>query len=102
MSVATRLRSRRMPPLRVVSCDHRHVRHAAMISGASGPDMLAEVITFAEMDALADSELVGTHRRHLLPGLGYLIIRKPNGVNEVADVEDVQWQARQEIESAYE
>jgi hypothetical protein len=99
MSVATRFRSRRFPPLRVVSPTHTHVRHATIVDYEGGADRVFEVFTFEEIDDLAGTELVGTHKRYLLPGLGYLIIREPNGWNERADIIDLQRQAMEAIEA---
>ena len=92
MSAAPRLRSRRRPTLRVVAGALDTTRHARLWSNdITLTPYVIEVWTFAEWDRMPERERPEWY--DILPGIGFLAVRKPHGRLEQEDIKDVCRQA---------
>jgi hypothetical protein len=100
---ATRIRSVRKPILRVVDHgpDAPPNRHAAIVRHSDGVPMVHEVLTFEERAKLEPHEVGGNfYKEYILPGLGWLLIRYPNGHFETWDIENIAGQAERAWQEA--
>lgn len=90
MSTAAPIRSRRKPTLRVVGSNVPPNRHATVFRVLS-TEFVAETWSFAEFDALPESEQPPSV--FVLPGYGFLAIRTPISDHEASDLKDISRQA---------
>ena len=93
-----RFTPRRRPRLRLVGSALAPNRHACAVRFAGVTDYVVEAWTFAEWAALPDRERPRPETAFILPGLGFLAIRRPLGAHEVEDVMDMAQQARRDFE----
>jgi hypothetical protein len=91
VSGALRLKSRRLPSLRVVSAAADAARHESFFKVHSCQRIL-QLWTFEEWDRLADAERP-KGGKYMLPGVGIFHLRTPKDDDEAVDVTDVCKQA---------
>jgi hypothetical protein len=82
------IRSRRRASIRVVGTEAFGTRHATVVQYANGPFVL-EVFTFEEYSRFPRELIPSETSIFILPGLGWLTIRRPLSELEKADIDDV-------------
>jgi hypothetical protein len=86
----SRFLPRRRPRLRLVGHPGDITRHIAAFQ-VLDLNFVAEVWSEAEFANLADHERPAEYG--ILPGVGFIHFRRPNGEHELEDIKDVQKQA---------